>query len=632
MSTSDEREITIWAHYKSFNGVYFTERYIDFDEISLHEEAWLTKSLRRLAADSLTVRVQVHLAWCLTAAITLLRNDPEAWQICQTQEKNISPKFICNLFQILENLLIKSEHTSESKRQISGKFRNTILRTEFNTNEKICIETVNYKTVLGKFKQSTQNDILNMEDHLRSLDAEPPLGAVPHKNYLDLIEKSANILQLDINKIIDACIADLTISRNNRLKIRQIEGLPVPPDQKEEISGILFKATSSLTHRVVESHAPEIIIAAYRQTINDQPESISKCTTLVFHALTENCRGMGIELYKGYSSRQTLFSPERLTTVELQAIFILLLCRTGWNRDSLVEMDRDGIARNETGFAFVLQGFKTKTDDDTPLIYIEKTESEVISALGLLIWSHDRLRKMGFVNPKDRKLWYSWTSSYSFDRSSTIIQMKPYDFIDRNNLFNFSLKQIRSTVLSIDAYRSKNYESARQRGGHSSLGTTGRYLDHIITRNIASSINLQFQSDLEKKVLFNFNARTKAATESLVRIGDGSMCSNAYDGIYSDKATDETCSAQHCNDDGGCPNRRIVINEESILDIIRTREYFFKNWQRLRSDNQNKFNIQIAPKIAFNDALYKFVKQSRHGHILNRIESAFLCQKDIHDE
>lgn len=627
MSTPHEREITIWAHYKSFNETYHTGKCINLDEISLCEEAWLTKVLRRISADSIVNRRHVSFIYSLTIAITLLRSTPHAWQLCQVQEESISPPIIRSIFETLERLLNESKYSNELKRQASGKFRSSILKSELNSSEKICAETVNYKTILGKLKSPAQN-VLNMKDHLHSLDTASSLGAIPHKNYLDLIEKSANILQADLNKIINACTADLSNSKKNRLLIKDIESISLESSLKEKIGEILHKNTSTLTHSITRSHTPETIIAAYRQTINDQIKKSREYKNPKLHALTETLQKAGVELYQGYSCRQIFFSPERITTVELQAVFILLLCRTGWNRDSLIEMDRDGITSDEAGFAFVLQGFKTKTDDDTPPIYIEKSEATVIYSLELLIWNYNKLRQHGLINSNDRKLWYSWTTARPFDRSSTTVQMKPYNFIERHGLFDFSLKQIRSTVLSIDAYSSRSYETARQRGGHSSIGTTGRYLDHIITRSIASSINLQFQIDLEDKVKTNLESRKKAATQSLIRIGDGTTCSDAYSGLYSDRAADNICSAQNCHNNGGCPNRQIIINEESILDLIRTREYYFKHWQRLRSDNQEKFNLQTAPKIAFNDALYTFIKKSRFDHILNKIEAAFLCSRD----
>lgn len=625
MCTPREREITFWTHYKGFNQIYCSERHIDLDEIALAEEAWLTTVLRKMSADSNVNRFYTSQIWAITTAIDVLRNVPHGWFFCQINEKNITPEIMRTVFYILEYKLVSSAHTNESKRQISGKFRSTVLKTNFQAVEQISAETVKFKTTLGNLKHTPQ-DILNIKDHLNSLHMATPLGAVPHRNYLDLIEKSSDLLQSDLNKVIGACITDLAISKKNRSIIIQTESIPLRRDQKERIGKILYKATSSLTKATTDSNPPEIIIAAYRQTISEKSEKSGNGATINFHALDQNSKELGIELPLGYSGRQTFFSPERITTIELQSIFILLLCRTGWNRDSLIEMNRDGIVDDEPGFAYVLQGFKTKTDDDTPPIFIEHTEKEVINAINLLVWGYEQLRKLGLVESGNKKLWYSWTNSDSFLRSSTMIQMKPYDFMTRNRLFDFSLKQIRSTVLSIDAYRSRSYEAARQRGGHSSLGTTGRYLDHIITRSIASSINLQFQSDLEKKVAFNLNAR-KNGSKNFIRIGDGSMCADPYSGLYDDNGADRVCSAQHCNENGGCPNRRIMVNEESIVDIIQTREYYFKHWQRLRNDNPTKFNTLIAPKIIFNDALYKFVKNSRYGHVLAEIEEALMCRE-----
>lgn len=630
MFTPSEREITFWTHYKAFNQIYCTERYIDLDEIALAEEAWLTTVLRKVSADSSTNRFYTSQIWAITTAIDMLRSVPHGWFFCQINEKNITPEIMRSVFCILEYTLVSSDHTNESKRQISGKFRSAVLKTGFQSVEKISPETVKFKTMIGNLKHTPQN-VLNMEDHLNSLNMETPLGAVPHKNYLDLIEKSSNLLQSDLNKVIDACITDLAISKKNRLIIVRTEAIPLLRDQKERVGKILYKAASSLTQATTDSNPPEIIIAAYRQTVSEKNKGSPNGDSISLHALDENCRDLGINLPLGYSGRQVFFSPDRITTVELQSIFILLLCRTGWNRDALIEMNRDGIVDDEPGFAYVLQGFKTKSDDDTPPIFIERIEKEIINAIDLLVWGYEQLRRLGLVAPDNKQLWYSWTNSDSFLRSSSMIQMKPYDFITRNGLFDFSLKQIRSTVISIDAYRSRSYETARQRGGHSSLGTTGRYLDHYITRSIASSINLQFQSDLEQKVTFNLNTR-KNRSKNLVRIGDGSMCADPYSGLYDDDGANDVCSARHCNENGGCPNRRIIVNEESIVDIIRTREYYFKHWQRLRNDNLTKFNTLIAPKIAFNDALYKFVKNSRFGHVLDEIEGIFISRESAHHE
>lgn len=627
MFMQNERELTIWAHYKSFNEVYFTERYIDLDELALDDDAWLATTLRQLAVGSTTNRLQVNFIYCVTSAVEILKSTPQIWNLCQLKEENLTSQILRTVFRTLELKLIQADRSAESKRQISGKFRSAIFRTKFESAEHICVETVSYKTTLGSFAHTAQR-ILNMKEHLYSLGSETPLGAVPHRNYLDLIARSSNILQSDLNRIVNACIADLSISKKNREIIRNIDANHFNIDRLKKIGEIVYKATSTLTHTTTNTHSPEAVIAAYKMITKEGISRLGYNTSFNLHALEQILHDVGVDLPLGYSSRQSFFSPDRVTTVELQAVFILLLCRTGWNRDSLVKMGRDGIKSNEEGFAFVLQGFKDKSDDDTPIICIEKIETNVIEAIERLIWGYDQLRQLGLAEQSDNQLWYSWTCHESFSRASTIIQMKAYDFISRNQLFDFALKEIRSTVMTIDGYSSKSYEAARQRGGHSSLGTTGRYLDHIITRSIASSINLQFQTDLEHKVILNLESRTKKHNEKLVRIGDGSMCADAYSGLYSDNAADSICPAQHCHDNGGCPNRRILIDEESIADIVRSREYYFKNWQRLRNINQAKFNYQIAPKIAFNDALYKYVKESRFGHILDQIEKALAFREE----
>lgn len=147
--------------------------------------------------------------------------------------------------------------------------------------------------MIGNLKHTPQN-VLNMEDHLNSLNMETPLGAVPHKNYLDLIEKSSNLLQSDLNRIIEACITDLAISKKNRLIIVRTEAIPLLRDQKERVGKILYKAASSLTQATTDSNPPEIIIAAYRQTVSEKNKSSRNADSISLHALDENCRDLGI--------------------------------------------------------------------------------------------------------------------------------------------------------------------------------------------------------------------------------------------------------------------------------------------------------------------------------------------------
>ncbi|MDP9691368.1 UNVERIFIED_ORG: hypothetical protein J2W82_005059 [Pseudomonas mohnii] len=578
--------------------------------------------LRGISDRSSENRIRTDVVYFLKMAISYLKSDSKGWQICQLREQDLTPKKIRELFSILECLLTETDHTSESMRQISSKFRNAVFKTKFITAEAITVDSVKYKSTLGRVKDAPQ-PILNTEDHLKVLEGDYPLGAVPHKNYLDLIEKSANILQNDLSKIIDACNQDLFISKQNRIKIKELECKSLTAAQEEEITSILFKSPSSRTTRILNEYPAESILAVFRKGVLQHDQPMIRNGTFRLHRLSRNFAAIGI-LGGPVNLRQTFFSPERLTAIELQAIFILLLCRTGWNQDALVAMDRDGITRSQDGFAYVLQGFKEKTDDDTPAVFIEKIETDVIYAIELLVWNFEQLHLFSLIPVSSRKIWHSWTTFDQIpERQSTRIQMTPMDFIGRNNLFEFSLSQIRRTVLCLDAYKSKSFETARRRGGHSQLGTTGRYLDQFITRNISSSVNFQFQTDLENKVIFNINSR-QISVNNWRSIGDGSSCVDPYTGLYSDRSAGLICSAEHCHKNEGCPQRRILIDEEQILNIIRTREYYFNNWQRLRSENQERFNVVVAPKIAFNDALYGYIKNSRFGYVLREIESTLL--------
>jgi hypothetical protein len=313
-------------------------------------------------------------------AIDFLKSDPEGWKICRLRERDITPKKLHGLFQILETRLSESKRSTGSMQQVSSNFRKVVLGTKFLAEKEITVESVNYKSFLGRLR-SVPQPILNMGNHLTTLESESPLGAMPHKNYLDLIEKSADILQADLDKLIGACNADLLAFKLNRLKMESIlsEGLTI--FEEEEIISTLYKKPTPAVLGVLKQHSAVNILATFLKGVLEHTQPMSRNGTFRLHGLARNCAAVGLVNPKGCSYRQTFFSPERLTTAELQAVFILLLCRTGWNQDSLVAMDRDGIISNEEGFAYVLQGFKEKTDDDAPPIFIEKSEADIIYAI-----------------------------------------------------------------------------------------------------------------------------------------------------------------------------------------------------------------------------------------------------------
>lgn len=302
----NERELTIWAHYKSFNEVYFTERYIDLDELALDDDAWLATTLRQLAVGSTTNCLQVNFIYCVTSAVEILKNTPQIWNLCQLKEENLTSQILRTVFRTLELKLIQADRSAESKRQISGKFRSAIFRTKFESAEHICVETVSYKTTLGSFAHTAQR-ILNMKEHLYSLGSETPLGAVPHQNYLDLIARSSNILQSDLNRIVNACIADLSISKKNREIIRNIDANNFNIDQLKKIGEIVYKATSTLTHTTTNSHSPEAVIAAYKMITKEGISRLGYNATFNLHALEQILHDVGVDLPLGYSSRQSFF-------------------------------------------------------------------------------------------------------------------------------------------------------------------------------------------------------------------------------------------------------------------------------------------------------------------------------------
>jgi hypothetical protein len=306
LHTQNNRILKIYVIYKAFHHVYHSERIVDLDELELRDEAWLATVLRRLSDSSSENRIRTNVVYFIRSAISYLKSDPEGWEICRIREQDLTPKNLYTLFRILENLLPETDHTPESMRQISSKFRHAVLKTKLISTEEISVDSVKFKSSLGKLRHALQ-PILNMEDHLRVLEGESPLGAVPHKSYLDLIDKSANILQADLYKIIDACNQDLADAKKIRLRVKDLTSEGLINFQEIEIVSTLFKYPSSGTSKILSRYSAENILAVYRKGVLQHPQPMIRNGTFKLHGLSKNFAEIGLVKRKGYNCRQTFF-------------------------------------------------------------------------------------------------------------------------------------------------------------------------------------------------------------------------------------------------------------------------------------------------------------------------------------
>ncbi|UMY50421.1 hypothetical protein [Pseudomonas azotoformans] len=624
MFKQSENLICVKSILRSNGRVYDRTDVFDLDAIGIVQDAWIAIALKQMSSRSIHEKVTTSYTYGIQQALSELSVDIDAIEILNKNESALTAALLHRLFLTLERRLLKrTDKKAESRRKISFSFRNLVIHSTFNCPNEISRESINYKTILGALRADPR-PILNSEQHAKAHSNKIPLGAVPHKNYNELISKSIDLLATDLQKIIDACIADLNNIEILRKLVISSEDSTRSASTEKVIRRFIYNSyPTSYDIRRYEILCPKKRLNAYLNIIKDDKLLYKGARLWVGYKLPELLKQAGLTSTPGFNTRHILALSVRACFIELQAIFILLLCRTGWNKASLFAMEINNIIYDEEYGHYEIQGYKSKTDDFTPSVFIDRHEKHSQDAIRRLIWNRNQLILLEFIPATEQRIWFSWTTSKDmYTERSVMIQMTPDAFIERHSLFKFTLEQIREQVGSLEHYTTRSTEHTRRKLGHTSIGTTGLYLDQLFSRNINSSINLEFQKRLEKKIIFNMEKIKTTGTLNLMPIGDGALCSDPINHPFKSLQSGENiCQAHHCHIGDGCPNRVIEIDEFRITEVIRTRNYYYHHWKQLYSENNDHFSMRIAPRIIFNEALYNFINSSAYGYILRQIEA-----------
>jgi hypothetical protein len=322
--------------------------------------------------------------------------------------------------------------------------------------------------------------------------------------------------------------------------------------------------------------------------------------------------------------------PQRLCSRELLAIYLLLLVRSAWNSRSLLSLTTDRIKPVDGGVA--IQGYKSKTDDDTPEVIIESNDHIAFESIQLLLWNQQQLKRLGFLDGAETRLWFSWSNhGHLYSEQFIGFQSLLTQFQERYQLPRFSPDQIRAQRLAQIAIGPRTPELARALAGHRSLSTTGHYLDSPLLRRFNSAINLEFQRQFEATLRYRLKDHNQLFAENLehhrvnnrllVSVSGGTSCVAPLDPPDSSYKIGPLCGGTHCHDGpNGCANRRLIIDNARMVELARARHYIRTYWAQHLQENPSTFETTFAPSACFTLALYSYVANGPYGHTLRRIE------------
>jgi len=543
---------------------------------------------------------------------------------------------ISRLFELVESAAQYWEIPDSVRSKALYAFRQRVL--DFGVkgvfSDLVSRETMRLKAIPKKsYPRPIISDLLQAEG---SIDERVPISALAHHSIKDLEHRALSRINLDLQKIIDACVRDLCSWEQIRQDLSKctIASPAVSNRAREAFARSTSEcATSAWVVREIAAVSAKARIELYMQHIRKKKlASLERSGKFRLFWIENAFQEIYPSFQKRFSQRcsSVMFLPDRLHTDEVFAIFMLLKVYTGWNMESLLQLTADKIIKNENGYE--IQGFKSKTDDDTPSIFIDKTFRFGEKSLQLILWNLQQLKKLGRVCKNESHLWFTYSNSeYKiYTRQYVGFQKALYRFCDWHNLPRFTYEQVRTQVLMQTALSTRSLDSVRRVAGHRSLTTTGVYLDQEFARRLASANNLEFQRRLEATVKFRLTAKNhysgpKADSRFvditlMVPVGDGTLCTDPKKPPDLNFLDGQVCDGRRCHVDGQCANQRIVIDENRLEELVRKRRYYHTCWSRLHLENAQAFYAIHAPNMLFTLALYNYIKNGQYGHLLKYIE------------
>ena len=443
--------------------------------------------------------------------------------------------------------------------------------------------------------------------------AEPPLGALPHANPAELKALQSNRLRADLEAISDACcreiaayyeacaIQDSILAKdwNPALAYAVLRGLPKSGVPKH------MQALGSEERSALIAH---YIKVESNPTTPFKGGGYKGGSTLGL----ELARRMGIEPLDFQRCLRYRHYPHQ--TVLIAAI-ILLQIATAWNVSSVMELKKDDIRPLPEG-GYIVQSIKARTGDDTPMVLIDGNDSPAARALRFALERLAGLQVRGWAESSEQCLWLSSESNYDSCRGLAIsaLTQNLRKLREKYSLPYFTFEMLRVqklTLVSID----QGPIAAAEMAGHSTYGTISSYIDHLLTRRVNSSINLEFQRRWEKEVASRIEMVPLGVP--LMPIGDGASCLNSSTPPHDAWLSGGICSGAHCHAGSGCENRKLSIDRNRVEEAILTSRYYNANWNRLYAENPEAFAAIHMPRLEFNMYLIEYLKKGPYRHLIN---------------
>lgn len=617
------RKLTLECSYAAYTHTYYQT--IDFDsaDLGFGPASWVWRGLALLAEKSRVTKVGLQYAKSLQEAIAELASDPVALELMQRPTSRVRAEDIRRLFRQAEAIEASNSVASQRRRSTFRSFVYEHAR-DLRFAEVVDRQTVRFRARLANARSSPRALISDLHD-LSDPKANVPVGATPASSAQNLLKAVKSRAASDLAKLREACIGDMEIGAEIRRRAEASRLLVLSENELATIAEAMLNGNTAKREICASGISNERVLAGVLQVIAlDELAEANPAYTYSVPNSDELRQALFLDL-PVFRSRRIFEIEHRACVEEIFAAFHLLHTYCGWNWSSVMLLLESDIDLSTPGFV-ELQSYKSKTDDETPHAPIDLREPGVQQAIDLLRWNRAQLVKLGHVDRDNLILWATRSSSRGKQEEASKFhpQQRLEDLIARHGLPKYSFDQVRTQFLFHQSLARGGIEEARLRGGHASFASTQTYVGNVIQDRLSSAFNLEFSKQLASEVtyLYEGGSRRSKAIKLLRPIGDGASCANPDSPPAGRSSSTGPCEGQACHLDGGCPNRRIVIDDRRVEEVVRFNRHYVSTWQRRWQDNQQRFVTFILPSLTFNAALMLALRNGPYAWRVRQIESA----------
>lgn len=445
-----------------------------------------------------------------------------------------------------------------------------------------------------------------------------PVGAIRHENVKELKREVLTRLKDDLIKISDACEQEIEKHKHLCAVLRDIPNKWGWEHGRKLYEQLGLKCRGGKTVQKIFtglSLVEKKSLVAYYIHLDSQEGASFRGLGLypgAHHLQPLLAEVLGIEAEQFLRMIRYELYPRQIVLV---SAIIQLQIATGWNVSSVMDLTPNNVKKLGQS-QYLIQSVKGRSKDDTPQVLLEGGDNSGVKALEFVLIRLSELKKRGWASKESNCLWLSPRSNYDSSRDLPISNLLHglKKLISNHGLPKFTFEQVRTQKLTIKSLEDGPIAAAEM-AGHSGFSTIGGYIDHLVTRRLNSAVNLEFQRRWELEYQSTISYAGSDATA--LPIGDGASCKNINQAPDESWMNAGVCGAQNCHIDKGCKNRVLRINSDRIREVVLTRRYYESNWQRLYSENPEKFvNIHV-PSLEFNFCLYEYLKKGPYRSLLD---------------